>query len=187
MFTKVTSSTCLLIFTMRLQISVYSNQTADVDTAGQALYDVITLHNLDYQVAAPAPVVITSATDYPYQQYDDDRALEGQGRWVTVEGVRYFTPYTYTVGTESKWEPYRNGYWSWDNAIGSTWISYDPWGWVTDHRGVWRHHESYGWIWLPFEDHRYEPDAVTWFNDGESVGWHPYFHNYPTAYAHGYD
>ena len=170
-----------------IQISVYSHQDSDVDSDGQQLMDVITLHNADYRVNAPPPVTVTSAEEYPYEQYNDDLALRGHGRWVTIEGVRYFVPYTYLIGGESQWEPYRNGYWSWDVSMGWTWISYDPWGWATDHRGVWRHHNSYGWIWLPFLDHHYEPHCVTWFHEGGYVGWYPYFNNYGHAYRHGYE
>jgi len=130
----------------------------------------------------PPTQVITSPDQYSYNRFDPSLALAGQGRWVFVGGVRYWVPYSY----RSDWVPYQNGYWSRADDD-YTWISHDPWGWVTDHYGVWRHHRNFGWIWLPFADLRYRPHTVTWFHGDEYVGWYPYYDGYRDGYRHGYN
>lgn len=119
----------------------------------------------------------------PYSAFEDH-----MGEWVFIGHERFFRPYVIGSG----WQPYQNGYWSYDIDFGWTWVSYDPWGFVTDHYGVWRHHGLHGWIWLPFPvGHRhYRPHCVTWFDDdshGDYVGWYPYYADYPGGYRHGYD
>ena len=170
-------------------LSVISHNPAAIDTDGNASQDLIVLRNASYSEAAtytPPTVVATSPDTYQADTFNATYALAGHGHWVWIGGVRYFVPNTYVVG-EGSWAPYQHGYWSWDNEQGFTWISYDPWGWVTDHYGVWRYHGIYGWIWLPFDDFHYVPHAVTWFHDGEHVGWYPYHAGYSNGYHHGYE
>lgn len=165
-----------------IQLSVRSNQRVSAATP-----DTIVLHNMDFDgrpaLLPSAPIMLPQ--EYPAPTLDPNIALAGQGRWITLNGVRYFTPYTYTVPGETEWMPYRHGYWAWEGTYGWTWISYDPWGWMTAHYGVWRHHAVYGWVWLPFQDRHYEPHCVTWFNSGEYVGWYPYAPQFPAAYTFG--
>ncbi len=145
-----------------------------------------------------APVyMVSSAEEYRsrYPDHDEFRpeyALAGHGRWITIDGVAYFSPSAYTLYEgETEWVPYRHGYWSWDSNQGWTWISHDNWGWYTDHYGAWRHNDIYGWLWIAFTDRQYQPHTVTWFHDTDgSIGWYPYFHNehfekYSYVYAHG--
>jgi hypothetical protein len=172
-----------------LQIVVESHNPAAVDANGNALTDTITLRNaaaLDATYVPPTTVV-TSPADYPYDHLDADLALAGQGRWVWIQGVRYFVPYSYVNDDGEEWRPYRHGYWNWDETYGWTWISYDPWGWMTDHYGVWRYHGVYGWVWMPFDDLHYEPHCVTWFDNGDYVGWYPYHASFTAGYVHGYN
>ena len=169
------------------QIVVSSHNSNAIDVNGNASQDVIILRNADYTPAYVAPtVVVTSAADYPYDHLDANLALAGHGQWIWISGVRYFVPHTYAAN-EVEWTPYHNGYWSWDGIFGWTWISYDPWGWMTDHHGVWRYHGVYGWVWAPFDDLHYEPHCATWFHDGEHIGWYPYHASYHAGYVHGYN
>lgn len=116
-------------------------------------------------------------------QLDPITALNGFGQWVPIEGQQYFVPSPTYVNSIDGWMPYQHGYWSYDQnqSHGWTWISYDPWGWMTAHYGIWRHHRKHGWVWMPFSDRHYEPHCVTWFDQGNYVGWYPYFEGY-----HGY-
>ncbi len=169
-----------------IQISVTSHYSLAVDENGTPLQDRIVLRNADYKSGYEAPTtVVTNPDDYEYKTLNPDYALAGYGQWVWVDGVRYFVPSTFVDDDGEPWRPYRHGYWSWDTDRGWTWLSYDPWGWMTDHYGVWRYHENHGWIWLPFEDCHYEPHTVTWFNDGDHVGWYPYHQAYAQGYKQG--
>ncbi|MGK5081773.1 DUF6600 domain-containing protein [Bdellovibrionota bacterium FG-1] len=154
-----------------------------------AVADTIILRNASYVESGgnyqPPTEVVTEPDQYQNQggYLDPNAALAGQGRWVFVNGIRYFVPYSY----QPDWVPYQNGYWAWTDD-GWTWVSNDPWGWMTDHYGIWRHHSIYGWIWRAFEDFRYRPHCVTWFHDeGGYIGWYPYYDGYRAGYAHGYD
>ena len=156
-----------------------------------AFYDTVILENIAYSADYQAPqTVITSAADYDQDTFDVDHvdyALAGHGRWVVVEGQRYFSPFTYVIGQETSWVPNRHGSWSWVEGDGWTWVSYDPWGWVTDHYGYWRNHADYGWIWSPFagDDFRYRPHCVSWFHDDSHVAWYPYVGDYAAGYIQG--
>ena len=144
--------------------------------------DYVTIKNMTFAYApAPPANIISDPSGYNYPVFDPSLALNGQGRWVVVGGVRYFVPYT----QQPNWVPYQHGYWSWTQD-GWTWISYDPWGWMTDHYGLWRHHGVYGWIWLPFADFTYRPAVVTFFYGEGHVGWYPYYDGYSQGYRHGY-
>ncbi len=145
----------------------------------------------DASVIAPPlspQAVVTSPTPAAaiIHVYHFDRALLGMGRWVYMGGSRHWVPYTY----QAQWVPYQNGYWTWVNNDGLTWVSYDPWGHITDHYGVWRHHGVYGWIWLPFPKHNYRPAVVTWIHTPTHIGWFPYSsdpqHEYRLGKEHGF-
>lgn len=157
-------------------------------TASPGSYDRIILHNRFYHPQMPyvAPVsVVIDPTQYSYPSFSNQLALAGQGQWVTIHDVSYFRPNKFTIGDGEDWTPYRNGYWSWVEGDGLTWVSYDPWGWLTDHYGVWRLSETYGWVWLPFTERHYVPHAVSFFYDDEYVGWFPYDGEDPGLYRQG--
>lgn len=138
--------------------------------------DTIVLNN-EMPNYVPPTAPITSFSDYHYAQFDPTLALAGMGRWIYVDGLRFWSPYTYTFEEQIEWVPYQNGYWTW---VGGeyTWVSYDPWGWMTDHYGVWRHHQNYGWIWVPSPNLEYRPCVVTWFYTDTHVGWYPYYEGF---------
>ncbi len=127
------------------------------------------------------------AANDEHSQFDAVIALKGMGVWISIGSERFFKP----QNTDRDWQPYQHGYWTFDADLGWTWVSYDQWGSVTEHYGVWRHHKTHGWIWLAFEDRRYRPHAVTWFDDGDYVGWYPYDSAYTAGYqrvsADGFD
>lgn len=112
-----------------------------------------------------------------------EQELEGQGNWVVIGDERYFVPDTKDYESQGvTWQPYQNGSWSYDEGQDWTWASNEPWGNVTDHYGVWRHHTEYKWIWLPFPDRHYESHTVTWFDDGDYIGWYPYHSTFAGMY-----
>jgi len=119
-----------------------------------------------------------------HSQFDAAVALNGMGVWISIGGDRFFKPDFQRADRD--WQPYQHGYWTFDADLGWTWVSYDQWGSVTEHYGVWRHHKTHGWIWLAFEDRRYRPHAVTWFDDGDYVGWYPYDSDYTAGYQRGH-
>jgi hypothetical protein len=96
--------------------------------------------------------------------------LQGMGTWQNIGGQNYFIP----ANNDPNWAPYQNGSWSYDEDQGWSWNSNDRWGNITDHYGIWRHHNQYGWIWLQFTDMHYAPHTVTWFDNGNYIGWYPY-------------
>lgn len=128
----------------------------------------------------PGPVVVLQPQQALSSQY---------GEWVNIDGVAYFVPISSQL--YQGWQPYQNGYWSYDTTGGDrsgwTWVSNDSWGWMTEHYGIWRHHDQHGWIWLPFDDHHYSPSVVTWFDQGNYIGWYPYFKDYSYVQAGGFD
>ncbi len=145
------------------------------------------------------PAVTPAVQDYQGNYLDPRAALNGMGRWVQIDGQAFFVPDFSQSGDHEGWEPYQNGFWSYDEEHDWTWNSSDRWGWVTDHYGVWRHHRVHGWIWAPFamrlENTHYQPHCVTWFDESEDshyLGWYPYYSGYDAHYRrfgqnHGFD
>jgi hypothetical protein len=129
----------------------------------------------------------TGAGSYAGSELDPYNALDGMGTWEDVGDERYFVPDSAQLQDQDggDWAPFQRGYWNYDEEKSWTWVSYDSFGWLTDHYGVWRHHSRHGWMWLPFRDRHYEAHTVTWFDEGNYVGWYPYFADYPQAYRHG--
>ncbi len=172
--------------TMGAQITISVRDRNNV-----ASYDAITLMNSRYQtIAYVAPtLVVTNPIDYDYPLLDPTLALHGQGNWVTIHGMRYWSPFTYMISEDEAWAPYRNGYWAQSDTLNSlVWISFDPWGWMTEHYGFWRYHQVYGWLWSPFNqaNFSYHPYCATWFDDGSNyVGWYPYCEVNPSNYSDG--
>lgn len=127
------------------------------------------------------PSAYLGANNYLAGELDPYVALNEYGTWVTIGSDRYFAP----KGVAQEWAPYQNGYWSFDQDLGWSFVSQDDWGWMTEHYGIWRHHEKHGWIWFPFKDRHYEPSVVTWFNDGDYVGWYPFAERFASYYGVG--
>jgi hypothetical protein len=159
----------------QIQITVRDN-TVPNSTDVLALRNARTMAN-----ATPPTTVVTQPADYQYKEFNSNYALAGMGRWVVVMGDRYWVPYAH----EADWIPYRHGYWTMVNGQGWTWVSYDPWGWYTDHYGIWRHHVTFGWVWSPFAEPVYHPATVTWVYTSGGIGWYPFFPGYVAGYRWG--
>jgi len=105
--------------------------------------------------------------------------LDGRGDWVQVVGIGWcWRPYVTIPG----WRPYWRGYWGAYRG-GMTWISYDPFGFVTHHYGRWGWTSGYGWYWIPGV--YYSPAWVVWNMSGSFFGWAPMgFYNRPVYWGY---
>lgn len=128
------------------------------------------------------PAQAAAASQYDGAELDPYVALNQYGTWQSIGQERYFIP----SGVEANWQPYQNGSWSFDDDRGWSFVSQDRWGWLTEHYGIWRHHHRHGWVWFPFADRHYEASVVTWFDQGEYVGWYPYSERYSRLYVNGF-
>jgi len=64
-----------------------------------------------------------------------------------------------------------------------TWISYDPWAYVTYHHGRWAWSAG-GWCWIPGV--YYSPAWVAWNYYGGNCGWAPLgYYNQPCTWGYG--
>lgn len=153
-------------------------------------------HNIPVQPIAAdpyaAPAVAPVVSNYPHADFTPHAALDGLGEWIVIDGQRFWVPNLSQVQDREGWTPYQQGFWSYDQDRDWTWNSQEPWGAITDHYGLWRHHRNRGWIWMAFPDNRYEPHCVTWFDEGQHVGWYPYMAGYEAHYrrfnhSHGFD
>jgi Family of unknown function (DUF6600) len=107
--------------------------------------------------------------------------LDRTGSWVSVSGSRAWRP-----SVASSWRPYTSGWWV-QTPAGLTWVSNEPWGWVTTHYGVWDYAPSYGWVWYPGSI--YSPAWVYWYWGPTHVAWVPagyYSHFYGPGWGSAY-
>lgn len=110
--------------------------------------------------------------------YADD--LDGAGDWVEVPDEGWCWRPRITV---EDWRPYWRGRWG-CYAGGMTWISDEPWGFVTHHYGRWGWRASWGWYWIP--GLFYSPAWVAWNWGSGYCGWAPLnYWNGPCAWGHG--
>ena len=100
------------------------------------------------------------------------RPLAEHGVWVEVGHRRAWRPKVVV-----DWRPYVRGYWR-HTPIGLTWVSNDPWGYVTHHYGSWDLVPGHGWVWYPGA--AYAPARVHWYWGPSYVGWCPsgYYRNH---------
>lgn len=109
--------------------------------------------------------------------YSDD--LDSNGSWV------YSDDYGWVWRPNSvaaDWRPYYSGRWA-AYPGGMTWISYDPWAYVTYHHGRWAWAAG-GWCWIPGV--YYSPAWVAWSNWGGYCGWAPLgYYNTPCTWGYG--
>ena len=106
--------------------------------------------------------------------------LAEHGGWVEIGHRRAWRP-----RVETSWRPYYRGHWR-HTPVGLTWVSYDPWGWVTHHYGSWDYADGYGWVWYP--GHAYAPARVHWYWGPSYVGWVPsgYYGHHYRRHHHGF-
>jgi len=98
------------------------------------------------------------------------------GSWMNVSGMMVWKPDTWRG-----WRPFLYGYWVW-TTHGWTWVSYEPWGDITDHYGFWAFHAQLGWIWIPGTEWRAAP--VHWIVRGDDITWFP--EPPPDSYRRGF-
>ncbi len=55
------------------------------------------------------------------------------------------------MGMGLGWNPYMNGNWYFDPAMGYVWDSFYPWGWLPYHFGAWMMGAG-GWCWSPYNN-----------------------------------
>lgn len=111
----------------------------------------------------PAARYIRAEDDqYPVGYADLDR----YGEWLYVDNSYAWRPTAVVDFT-----PYRYGSWSYVNGVGYSWVSSQPFGYVTSHYGRWRHHRSHGWIWT--HSPTWGPAWVATVRYGDNFLWTP--------------
>ncbi len=117
------------------------------------------------------------------RHYSDE--LDEHGEWVHSD--EYGWVWKPSV-TEEEWRPYWRGRWA-AYPGGMTWVSSEPWGYMTYHHGRWAWGLGLGWYWIPGV--YYSPAWVAWrYHDGYA-GWAPLnYYNAPCDWGwgawHGY-
>jgi hypothetical protein len=128
------------------------------------------------QPAPPAstPIPVTASSppvptpDATYQSFYD--ALSPYGSWVRIPGYDgYLWQPSAAVRTPS-WRPYTVGHWVYTDE-GWTWVSDEPFGWITYHYGRWMRTRTLGWVWMPGD--QWAPAWVSWRYGDDYVGWAP--------------
>jgi hypothetical protein len=110
--------------------------------------------------------------------YSDD--LDDNGEWVDIPDAGWCWRPRVTV---VDWRPYWRGRWG-AYSGGMTWVSDDPWGYVTHHYGRWGWHGSWGWYWIPGVF--YSPAWVAWNWGSGYCGWAPLnYWNRPCNWGYG--
>ena len=110
--------------------------------------------------------------------YSDE--LDDNGSWVDVPEIgRCWSPNV----AYADWRPYSYGRWG-AYSGGLTWVSDEPWGYVTHHYGRWGWGASFGWYWIPGSF--YSPAWVAWNWSGGYCGWAPMgYYNNPCSWGYG--
>lgn len=109
--------------------------------------------------------------------YSDE--LDENGEWVDVDDIGY----CWRPRVSLEWRPYWRGRWG-AYAGGMTWVSDDPWGYVTFHHGRWGWSSRWGWYWIP--GLFYSPAWVAWNWTGGYCGWAPLgYWNHPVSWGYG--
>ncbi|MCL1908562.1 MAG: FecR domain-containing protein [Holophagaceae bacterium] len=105
--------------------------------------------------------------------------LDGHGEWVRIVDVGWcWRPILSVAG----WRPYWRGHWGAYRG-GMTWVSYDPFGYVTHHHGRWGWSSTYGWYWIPGV--YFGPAWVAWNMVDSFFGWAPLgYYNRPVYWGY---
>lgn len=114
------------------------------------------------------PILKSASARYvqgPIASYSRDLDDHGEWRYNSTYETHVWVPYA-----RNEWRPYYNGYWS---PIGGrlTWVSHDPFGYVTHHYGRWGWSLDFGWYWIPSV--YYSPGWVAWTTYDSYIGWCP--------------
>lgn len=108
-------------------------------------------------------------------------SLDGHGDWVYVDDLERWCWRPQAVRPD--WRPYWVGHWG-CHPGGLTWVSDEPWGFVTYHFGRWGWQARWGWYWIPGV--YYSPAWVGWQGSDLYCGWAPLgLWNQPVAWGYG--
>jgi len=118
-------------------------------------------------VAAGPSGAAGAVPDATYQEFYD--ALSAYGSWVQIPGYDWVWQPSATV-QDSNWRPYTLGHWVYTDD-GWTWVSTEPFGWITYHYGRWMRTHTLGWVWVPGD--QWAPAWVSWRYGDNFVGWSP--------------
>ena len=82
-------------------------------------------------------------------------SLYSYGSWSSCGAYGYgWRPFGVTYG----WSPFTDGQWIWDQTLGWTWTSFQPWGWAPYHYGGWLFDSGCGgWFYSPPLPYGYYP------------------------------
>ncbi len=116
------------------------------------------------QAAPSAPAYSIDAT---YQNFYD--ILAPYGSWLAMDPYGYVWQPSATLH-DINWRPYTIGHWAYTDN-GWTWMSDEPFGWITYHYGRWMRTHTLGWVWTPGDD--WAPAWVSWRYGNDFVGWAP--------------
>jgi len=103
--------------------------------------------------------------DYSLYSYASD--LDDYGSWRYEDEC---DAHVWVPSVDPDWRPYHAGFWT-RSGGGMTWVSHDPFGWVTHHYGRWGWSSRYGWYWIP--GRVYSPAWVAWTSYDSYLGWCP--------------
>ena len=110
--------------------------------------------------------------------YSDE--LDNHGRWVQSDEYGWVWQ---PEGVADDWRPYYDGRWAPYDG-GMTWISPEPWAYVTYHHGRWNWSVGLGWTWIP--GIYYSPAWVAWDYSSGYYGWAPLgYYNTPCHWGYG--
>jgi len=117
----------------------------------------------------PTPVQAAPAVsaDASLQTFYD--ILSPYGSWVAMAGYGYVWQPAATL-QDFRWRPYTFGHWAFTDD-GWTWMSDEPFGWITYHYGRWMRTHTLGWVWVPRDE--WAPAWVSWRYGNDFVGWAP--------------
>lgn len=102
----------------------------------------------------------------PQLVFDNFDDLDFWGQWMELYPYGEVWRPSVIVG----WRPYDNGNWIWTDD-GWTWVSYEPFGWITYHYGMWVYDIVWGWLWIP--GYTWSPGCVDWLVYDDYVAWAP--------------
>jgi hypothetical protein len=127
-------------------------------------------------IATPTPSIPAAASAAPpggspnasYQSFYD--ALAPYGSWVQIPNYDGYLWQPAATVQNPFWRPYTLGHWVYTDE-GWTWVSDEPFGWITYHYGRWMRTRTLGWVWAPGD--QWAPAWVSWRYGDDYVGWAP--------------
>ena len=166
------------------EVSLRAGERLMVYSDGDRLDRARTFNTYDqdaFETWAEKQIISTnSGSQYvpPEVRYYAD-TLDGHGEWVRVVDVGWcWRPILSVAG----WRPYWRGHWGAYRG-GMTWVSYDPFGYLTHHHGRWGWSSTYGWYWIPGV--YYGPAWVAWNMVDSFFGWAPLgYYNRPVYWGY---